>query len=751
MDKSLSSVLFLLSTRILLVVLTVLDFIFLVISFGWLSIITHRRNKDVVRSLPVGDEPSHRRMRAIPAVSAVWAIPAGTVYELSKRAFETYPNSKCMGVRRYVGQKSEKVKEFGDTIWKTYSDVETCANRFGAALRQVGIVPAPEEADLKQLTTPCSLAIFENTCPEWMIAAQGCFTQSVSVTTIYATLGIDAVIGVIRDCRIGAILCNKTNVEILLRRQAEIPTLKTIIYTTYMCSKEEIATKSAATDDVLAEQSAADDVLAEQSAAATDIVTTVTIMSFDDFVKSGDIVRFPPTPPRPSTCAVIMFTSGSTGSPKGVVVTHRNLCASIAGASSALHIRTDDVYLGYLPLAHILELMAELSMIAFGCVICYADPKTLTTAGAYPIGALEQYSPTIMAGVPKIWDIIRKGIQTKVANSSPLSQFVFETAFRARKAANENGYDSLLFRTLVFDKLSTAVGGRLRLALSGGGPLNPDVQEFIRTCFGCPLIQGYGLTETCAALTISSTEDTRTGIAGVPLSCCEVKLESSDITDSRRMPYRKTDTMDVDGNPIFGRGEICVRGPNVTLGYYMMPNETKLVYDDDGFFHTGDIGQFMTDGSLRIVDRKKNLVKLHGGEYIAIEHMEMVYGNSEFVDAISGGLLCYGDGEMDRPVCLMQLNRAAAEKWCADNHIRSDNLLECPELNAAVLADLHSKWQTGGLSPIEKIAAVTFVDEPFTPENGCLTAANKLDRRAVIEKFNRQFRTCKDCGIFSIV
>ena len=447
-----------------------------------------------------------------------------------------------------------------------------------------------------------------------------------------------------------------------------------------------------------------------------------------------------------------MYTSGSTGTPKGVVITHSQIVAAIASGEKCLGIRDgEDVYLGYLPLAHILELMAEFSMLALGCTICYADPKTLTTTGAYPIGALEQYSPTVMAGVPKIWDVIKKGVQAKVALSSPVAQFLVNTAFQARTFAIAHGYDTPLFKALVFKKFSKVVGGKLRLALSGGGPLNNEVQIFIRTCFGCPLFQGYGLTETCAGLTIQDPDDLRAGIAGAPIPSVEVKLESTpEICDKAGLPYLNTDTKDVEGNPIHGRGEVLVRGHSISLGYYMMPEKTKEEWEADGFFHSGDIGQFMNDGSIRIVDRKKNLVKLKGGEYIAVENMEMTYGNSKFVDAIAGGICCYGDGEMDRPIALMQLNQVVAMKWAAENGIAGDfdAVKNSKELMDAVMTDLKGEHAKGGLSHIEKLVAVAFLTEPWTPENGCLTAANKLQRRTVIDTFEKEFQDTRVKGIF---
>ena len=290
----------------------------------------------------------------------------------------------------------------------------------------------------------------------------------------------------------------------------------------------------------------------------------------------------------------------------------------------------------------------------------------------------------------------------------------------------------------------------MRLAISGGGPLNSEVQEFVRCAFGCPLFQGYGLTETCAGLAMQDPSDMRCGIAGVPLDSCEVKLESCpDVCDKKKNPYLITDTVDTTGSKVFGRGEIMVRGNNISVGYYMMEAATAEAWEKDGFFHTGDIGQFLADGSIRIVDRKKNLVKLKGGEYIAIENMEMCYGNSSFVDAINGGICCYGDGEMDRPVALMQLNRPVVEAWAAKNGGGDwDAVKGSPELMAAVVKDLNSQGKKAGLSNLEKLVGVVFLFEPWTPENGCLTAANKLQRRQVVEVFSKQFNQIKKKGVF---
>jgi len=164
----------------------------------------------------------------------------------------------------------------------------------------------------------------------------------------------------------------------------------------------------------------------------------------------------------------------------------------IAAADIVLPIQKGkDCYLGYLPLAHILEILAEFTMISMGCTICYADPKSLTSTGSYPIGALEAYSPTLMAAVPKIWDTIKKGVLAKIASGPKVTGIIAKTALQWRAFAVNHGFDTPFFNLLVFKKLKKAVGGRLRYALSGGGPLNAEVHEFIRTAFGISFVQGY--------------------------------------------------------------------------------------------------------------------------------------------------------------------------------------------------------------------------------------------------------------------
>jgi long-chain acyl-CoA synthetase len=440
----------------------------MLLTFGWLNALKRMLRKQPMRSVPVNNEESHRmNARHKDKLLATPFEGITTLFELQRRSFNLYPSARCMGTREYLGQLNAKVKKFGDVRWKTYSQVGIAANSFGAALRGAGLSAAPKVASIEKFNTPCSLAIFENTCEEWMIAALGAFSQSIIVTTIYATLGMDAVVDAINDGIVRALLCNKRSLASILSRATEMPTLKVIIYT----------------NDLIAQ--------GEEVPLPTNTFG-IQVISFQDFVAGGDTVQYPPTPPSSTTAAVIMYTSGSTGKPKGVILTHQNILSVIASANEMFEVVVgEDVYLAYLPLAHILELFAELTLLAMGCTVCYADPKTLTSAGASPIGALEQFSPTLMAGVPKIWDIIKTSVERKISASPPIAKFLVKTALEARSFAISHGYDTPLFKWLVFNKFAKVVGGRLRASISGGGPLNSDIQVFIRTVFGCPLIQGY--------------------------------------------------------------------------------------------------------------------------------------------------------------------------------------------------------------------------------------------------------------------
>jgi long-chain acyl-CoA synthetase len=397
------------------------------ITFGWVNAIKKALTPEPVRSIPVGDDPSHRCHPDFKGKLATTPNPdCTTLYEVVTASVKKYASDKGMGKRQFLGWKTPKIKEFGpDITWLTYAEMGAKAHQFGAALRAVGVVSAPDTTNLDKVSTPSRIAIFENTCPEWMLSTMGAFTQSITVTTVYATLGLDSVVEAVNDNIIHVIVCNKANVSKLVGKIGEMKMLKTIVYTNNLVvPNDDIQLPSAPKG--------------------------VTIVSFDDFCASGDGAKYPATPPKPQTAAVVMYTSGSTGKPKGVMITHAAVMGGVASANYILKVKPSDKYLAYLPLAHILELMLEFLAIDGGCALCYADPQSLMPTGAYPIGALGQYAPSLMVAVPKIWEVIKKGVLAKVALSSPIQQVLVHTALEWRAFAVKLGFDTPLFNTLVF-------------------------------------------------------------------------------------------------------------------------------------------------------------------------------------------------------------------------------------------------------------------------------------------------------------
>merc|ERR1719272_888732 len=219
----------------------------------------------------------------------------------------------------------------------------------------------------------------------------------------------------------------------------------------------------------------------------------------------------------------------------------------------------------------------------------------------------------MMTGVPVIWDTVKKGVEDQVAKQSCVLRFLIQVAYSGNYLARRQGRNAVVLK-LILKAFYKKVGGKLKLGITGGGPISAEVQSFLSTLMGFPLIQGYTLTETCCAGTIQNGSDPDTGAVGGPVGSVEMKLRSCDPGGGDEAPpkdrdgkyYRATDTTHY-GTRCLGRGEVLIRGPSVSLGYFKQPDKTAEAFDADGWFHSGDIGLWDTRGRLVIVDRLKNL------------------------------------------------------------------------------------------------------------------------------------------------
>jgi len=333
-----------------------------------------------------------------------------------------------------------------------------------------------------------------------------------------------------------------------------------------------------------------------------------------------------------------------------------------------------------------------------------------------------------MAGVPRVWETIRKGALEKVHASGFIKQYLFEMAFAAKKEAVKNGHDTEWWNYLVFSAFKEQLGGRMKAMISGGAPLTPESQEFVRCCFSAPIIQGYGLTETTGGACIQDLSKYATGVVGPPIPSCEIKLV--DVPD---MKYLVSDK-----EP---RGEILIRGNNVTLGYYKNKKKTEEDFDKDGWFHTGDVGRVNKDGTLSIIDRKKNLVKLSHGEYVALENLESIFGTSPFVSP--NGICIYGDSNEDNVVAVVIPQKTYILTWAGENNM-GDNygeILKNPKLKSAMMEKFKELCAFYKKKPFEMVADFNVYDSEWTPENEMLTAAMKLKRENIVKHYKSDIDT----------
>ncbi len=360
------------------------------------------------------------------------------------------------------------------------------------------------------------------------------------------------------------------------------------------------------------------------------------------FILRGE-AKAPPAQHERKALASLVFTSGTTGAPKGVMLTHGNFAAEIAMLSRVFVLGADDVVLSLLPLHHTFEFTCGMLLpLASGATIVYPleiDAKTLSRT-------LADVRPTALIGVPAVWEAVHRRIVDEVEERGPFYHAAFDNLRDLNRRLDAGS--GLNFGSIVFRQVHSALGGRLKLAVSGGSALPHRVADFFND-IGIPLLEGYGLTEAGPVLAVARPDEAhQVGSVGKPLTGVEIKL-------------------DPEGESI---GEIVARGPNVMAGYYRNEAATAEVIRD-GWLHTGDLGRFDGDGRLYVVGRAKEVIVDSGGNNIYIDELEEAYGRSQYVKEMAVVGLKVGKGEQVAALVVPAYSRGETRR-AVEDRLRGD-------------------------------------------------------------------------------
>ncbi|XP_075466429.1 long-chain-fatty-acid--CoA ligase 1 isoform X2 [Ascaphus truei] len=598
-----------------------------------------------------------------------------TMYEVFQRGNKVSNNGPCLGHRK-PNQPYE---------WISYQEVSDRAEYVGSALLHRGFKAASDTF----------VGIFAQNRPEWVITELACYTYSMVAVPLYDTLGAEAITYVINKADISLVVCDtpeKANLLLSNVEEKETPVLRTIVL-----------------------MEPFDDDLAERAKKCG-----VELVSLEEIENEGKVHRKEPHPPKPEDLAVVCFTSGTTGNPKGAMLTHKNI---VSNSSAFLKVTEDvvfpstkDVLISFLPLAHMFERVVECVILCHGARIGFfqGDIRLL-------MDDLKVLQPTIFPVVPRLLNRMFDRIYGQA--NTPIKRWMLEFASKRKEAELRSGIirNNSLWDKIIFGKVQASLGGKVRLLITGAAPVSPTVLTFLRGALGCQFYEGYGQTECTAGCSLTVPGDWTAGHVGAPMPCNQIKL-----VDVEEMQYFAAK----------GEGEVCVKGPNVFNGYLKDAEKTAEALDKDGWLHTGDVGKWLPNGTLKLIDRKKHIFKLAQGEYIAPEKIENIYTRCEPV----GQIFVYGESLQAFLVGIVVLDPDNVLNWAKKRKFKGsyEQLCKDKEFKTIVLEDLVRLGKEAGLKTFEQVKDIAIHPEMFSIENGLLTPTLKAKRPELRKYFESQ-------------
>lgn len=608
------------------------------------------------------------------------------------------PNAPGYGYRSWNSAK----KAFNAYEWIDYETMQQRRTRLGKGLVEL-------HAREGITGTQYGVGLWCQNRPEWQITDLACMSQSLFTVSLYDTLGPDASEYIIRHANLACVVTSLVHVGALLKIKPRLPNLKFLI----ILDPLEPATDE---NPALSKRELLDSV-------SKSLDMNLKIYSSAEVEELGRISSLPLNPPQPNQIVTINYTSGTTGAPKGVVLTHANaVAATCAGMVSASQTGGNDVMCSYLPLAHIYGRLIENVTALGGGKVGYFHGNVLEL-----VDDLKLIRPTTFASVPRLYNRFGGVIKAQTLNApgfkGTLSRHVVNTKMANLKNKDNPTNKHMLYDRIWGKKVAAALGlDRAQSLLSGSAPLDPNLQQFLSIVTASRVFQGYGMTETYALGLAQQDGDLSTGNCGSVSICSEICLLS--VPD---MDYT------VDDKP-YPRGELLIRGANVFKEYYKNPEETQKGFTEDGWFKSGDIAMVDHLGRFTIIDRRKNVLKLAQGEYVSPERIEGVYLSA--LNYLAQGFV-HGDSLQTSLVAVFGVQpdifAPYASKILGKSITPTDIeavKLACRDARVinAVHKDLEKVGKNSKFAGYERVKAIHLAVEPFTIDNEALTPTLKLKR-----------------------
>lgn len=588
-----------------------------------------------------------------------------------KYEFENIPQMFFARAEQYNTRTAFRYKKEGKWVDESWNELKDKVLAIASGLLEIGIKKGDK------------VNIISQTRAEWVLADIGSLSIGAITAPIYPSNTPEQCAYIINDSEARVIFVeNAQQLEKILSIKKEIPNIIKIIVFEPGFKTDD---KSVISLDELIR-------IGKSALSKNEQVIKKTI----EEIKADDVATF-------------VYTSGTTGPPKGVIQTHKNHIAMVSNLRKVYDHRSGDINLFFLPLAHSFARCIEyFSIYTADGVVAFAESIDKVAQN------LVEVRPNIMASVPRIFEKVYQAVLSG-AQASPLKKKIFDWAIGVGRQVSQLiqkkqpvplglRIKRAIAHKLVFSKLHEKLGGRIRFFVSGGAPLSREIAEFFHAA-GILILEGYGLTETCPATHINRYDNYKFGTVGQPIPGVEVKLAPD--------------------------GEIIVRGDNIAKGYYKKPEETREAFTEDGWFKTGDIGEIDSEGFLRITDRKKDLIKTAGGKFVAPQNIENMLKADPFISQA----VVIGD---QKPYCvvLIAINKEEAEKFAKEKGIQYKDYLDLtrkPEIRERVKQTIDAV--NSKLAKFETLKKFEILPKDLTQEDDELTPTLKVKRKNIMKKY----------------